>query len=166
MPTTLVGKIVEVLRMSFWSCFSIERSKTSLSIEEILAQIGDSFDDLRKTDGTKYKGDRTKALNGALFSTGIFRHTGSKWAIRQEELSQYQQRFQQKLESRNRKKKVAENGTGHPQKRKYTRRQIKRSAVVKMLNAASERLRKSSRDQNSVMFKNPFQVCEGDGVDI
>ena len=56
---------------------------------------------------------------------------------------------------------MAENGTGHPQKRKYTRRQIKRSAVVKMLNAASERLRKSSRDQNSVMFKNPFQGLTG-----
>lgn len=42
-------------------------------MEEIQEQINDSFDGLRKTDGTKYRGDKTKAINGALYSTGIFR---------------------------------------------------------------------------------------------
>lgn len=99
-------------------------------------------------------------MNGALFSTGIFRHTGSKWTLRQDELVQYQQRFQQRVETRGRRRKLAESGGEPAPKRKYTRRQIKRSTVVKMLKAASERLRMSSRDQNMVMFKNPFQVGE------
>ena len=165
MTTTLVGKIVEVLRGDIDVVSSVERSKTPLSFEEILAQIGDGFDELRKTAGTKYKGDRTKALNGALFSTGIFRHTGSKWTLRQDELLQYQQRFQQRAETRGRRRKLTENGGEPAPKRKYTRRQIKRSTVVKMLRAASERLRMSSRDQNMVMFKNPFQVGERESAE-
>lgn len=32
------------------------------------------FEKLRKKDGTKYKGNMTKAITGALSSTGIFKH--------------------------------------------------------------------------------------------
>ena len=51
-------------------------------MEDILTSIGDSFDKLRKADGTKYKGDRTKAVNGALYSTGVFRRVNDKWSLR------------------------------------------------------------------------------------
>lgn len=72
-------------------------------MEVISDRIGDVFDNLRKADGTKYKGDKTKAINGALYSTGIFRKVGDGWVIRPEECAAYEQRMKQKLQSRGKK---------------------------------------------------------------
>lgn len=75
-------------------------------MEDILTSIGDSFDKLRKADGTKYKGDRTKAVNGALYSTGVFRRVDDKWALRPAEYQVYENRMRQKLEHRGKKKRL------------------------------------------------------------
>ncbi len=143
-------------------------------MEEIQEQINDSFDGLRKTDGTKYRGDKTKAINGALYSTGIFRRVNEKWVIKPLECEQYERRMLQKLETRGKRRKavVVENGdTGEEVyvKRKYTRRQVKRSVILKMLKSTSDRLRVSSNEHSAVYFKNPFQVglgaeCEAQGL--
>ncbi|KAK8823881.1 hypothetical protein WA538_001169, partial [Blastocystis sp. DL] len=155
LDNTLVGRIVEVLRSS----------KEPLSMEDILTSIGDSFDKLRKADGTKYKGDRTKAVNGALYSTGVFRRVNDKWSLRPAEYQVYESRMRQKLEHRGKKRRISE-GTGEAgdrpvTKRKYTRKMLKRGTVVRMLKSLSSRLRTSTREQNVVFFKNPFQGLTG-----
>lgn len=137
--------------------------------EEILSKIGDNFGELRKSDGTKYKGDHNKALNGALYSTGIFHHDNDHWTIRQNEIESYERKMRLKLESKGKRKRTSNEkwrnwflvdggvDEGYA-KRKYTRRHIKRGAIVKMLKDTSERLRMNNKETNSVYFKNPFQV--------
>ena len=141
----------------------LESAKRPLRMEEIQEQINDSFEGLRKTDGTKYRGDKTKAINGALYSTGIFRRVNEKWVIKPLECEQYERRMLQKLETRGKRRKavVAENDPNGEEvyvKRKYTRRQVKRSVILKMLKNTSDRLRVSSNEHSAVYFKNPFQV--------
>ena len=123
-------------------------------MDEIQEQIGDSFEGLRKTDGTKYRGDKTKAINGALYSTGIFRRVNEKWTIKPVECEQYERRMLQKLETKGRKKKGTqesmENGEETYVKRKYTKRQVKRSVIVKLLKSTSDRLRMSSSEHSGV----------------
>ena len=46
--------------------------KMPLSIDELVLHLTPIFSDLRKMDGTRYKGNIVKAINGALSSTGIF----------------------------------------------------------------------------------------------
>ena len=75
-------------------------------MEAISERIGDVFENLRKADGTKYKGDKNKAINGALYSTGIFRKVGDGWVIRPEECAAYEQRMKQKLQTRGKKSRV------------------------------------------------------------
>ena len=95
-----------------WMCFvrvptninSVENAKEPLHMDEILNRIGDSFDNLRKADGTKYKGDRSKAVSGALYSTGIFRRINEKWVLRPAEYQVYERRMRRKLEHRTRTK--------------------------------------------------------------
>ena len=43
-----------------------------MSSDEIVTRVSPIVSDLRKMDGTKYKGNVIKAVNGALSSTGIF----------------------------------------------------------------------------------------------
>ena len=43
-----------------------------MSIDELVIHLTPIFPDLRKMDGTRYKGNIVKAVNGALSSTGIF----------------------------------------------------------------------------------------------
>ena len=75
--------------------------------EEIQAKIGSSFESLRKSDGTKYKGDRGKALNGALYSTGIFHRENDQWSIRESELESYERKMRLRLESKGKRKRMS-----------------------------------------------------------
>lgn len=50
----------------------IDEVKRPVAIEEIITRVTPVFSHLRKMDGTKYKGNIVKAVNGALSSTGIF----------------------------------------------------------------------------------------------
>lgn len=77
-----------------------------LTVDDILRKIGESFNELRKTDGTKYKGDRRKALNGALHSTGIFQHEEDAWSIRDEEIGNYERKTRLKMEARSKRKRT------------------------------------------------------------
>ena len=43
-----------------------------MSIDEIIARVTPVISELRKMDGTRYKGNIVKAVTGALSSTGIF----------------------------------------------------------------------------------------------
>lgn len=51
----------------------IAKCKRPLSIDEIIAEVTPVFSELRKMDGTRYKGNIVKAVTGALSSTGIFK---------------------------------------------------------------------------------------------
>lgn len=69
---TLVGCITNMIRTSsLLSLFSGE-NKCPMSSDEIVTRVTPIVSDLRKMDGTKYKGNVIKAVNGALSSTGIF----------------------------------------------------------------------------------------------
>ena len=82
-----------------------------------MEEIGDSFDDLRKADGTKYKGDKMKAINGALYSTGIFRHVNDKWVLRPADCELYERHKRQKLETRGKRRRTTGKATGRKQPR-------------------------------------------------
>lgn len=43
-----------------------------MALDDIVTRVSPVFTELRKMDGTKYKGNIIKAVNGALSSTGIF----------------------------------------------------------------------------------------------
>lgn len=87
-----------------------------MMLEEIVTRITPFFSELRKMDGTRYKGNILKAVNGALSSTGIFMrldvrshcHSDAqnmKWVIREDELEAYEQRAQKKLETKGKRKR-------------------------------------------------------------
>ena len=46
-----------------------------MTLEDIVININPGFTELRKMDGTRYKGNISKAITGALSSTGIFKRT-------------------------------------------------------------------------------------------
>lgn len=46
-----------------------------VAVSECADYIQSCYDTLRKSDGNKYKGDSTKAIYGALHSTGVFKRT-------------------------------------------------------------------------------------------
>lgn len=133
-------------------------------------KIGSSFDALRKSDGTKYKGDRGKALNGALYSTGIFHRENDQWSIRESELETYERKMRLRLESKGKRKRMGksikqnEYGIGDDpsddgSKRRYSKKHIKKSTVVKMLKDVTDKLRRSNNPEvTNSCFKNPFQV--------
>lgn len=107
LDNTLVGKIIEILRNPSILFSSIGQEGRPLSRDEIQRKIGEDFNDLRKSDGTKYKGDRLKALNGALYSTGIFHREGDLWSIREEEIESYERKTRIKLETKGKRKRVS-----------------------------------------------------------
>ena len=88
-------------------------------IDEIVTRITPVFSELRKMDGTRYKGNILKAVNGALSSTGIFLRLdvlmrvgcelqNLKWMIREEELEIYEERAQKKLKAKGKRKRERE----------------------------------------------------------
>ena len=58
--------------------------KMPLSIDELVLHLTPIFSDLRKMDGTRYKGNIVKAINGALSSTGIFQRLEVRFAAESE----------------------------------------------------------------------------------
>lgn len=100
---------MEVLRIPVFDLLEIGREGRPLRREEIQSKIGDGFNQLRKSDGTKYKGDRLKALNGALYSTGIFHKENDLWSVRPAELESYERKTRLKLETRGRRKRQSSN---------------------------------------------------------
>ena len=70
---TLVGRIAQLMRISlFPPNQQLGEEKRPLSLDEIINHTAPVFSELRKADGTRYKGNTLKAINGALSSTGIF----------------------------------------------------------------------------------------------
>ena len=65
--------------------------KMPMSIDELVLHLTPIFPDLRKMDGTRYKGNIVKAVNGALSSTGIFQRL--------------EVRTQKKIDSRSKRKR-------------------------------------------------------------
>lgn len=59
------------------------------------------YDELRKPDGTKYKGTLEKAVNGALYSTGVFtKNNDGTWLISEMAILEYEGRLQKKFEQK------------------------------------------------------------------
>lgn len=174
LDNTLVGKIIEVLRKMHSIDVTIGQERRPLSRDEIHQKISNCFNDLRKSDGTKYKGDRVKALNGALYSTGIFHKENDLWSIREEEIESYERKTRIKLENKGKRKRLGmdfvmdsevastqPDGEDQPyQKRKYVRKQVKKSTIVKLLKDTSEQLRMRDPATHEIYFKNPFQVMK------
>ena len=77
---TLVGCIAQLMSrinhlLSSRICLSVEDFKRPMTLEDIVININPGFTELRKMDGTRYKGNISKAITGALSSTGIFKRT-------------------------------------------------------------------------------------------
>ncbi|KAK8815665.1 hypothetical protein WA538_004790 [Blastocystis sp. DL] len=145
---TLVGSIASFIKME----------KMPMSIDELVLHLTPIFPDLRKMDGTRYKGNIVKAVNGALSSTGIFqRLENGKWVLNEEEYDQYEQRTQKKIDSRSKRKR---NGDSHADdekaKRKYAKRRDRRQTIISLLETISDYQRRSNAERNAIYFKNPF----------
>ncbi len=51
-----------------------------VSIVQCTEALRDVFSELKKPDGSAYKGTLERAIHGALWSTGVFRKTGVRVA--------------------------------------------------------------------------------------
>ncbi|KAK8799505.1 hypothetical protein WA158_006054 [Blastocystis sp. Blastoise] len=156
MQNTLVGRLADFMR----------QMARPVTIEECIHAIGDSFSELRKADGTKYKGDHFKAINGALFSTGIFRrHEDNRWVLRPEEIHAYEQRMQQKFEDKLKRKASSDDSSSYPvpqsKKRRCTPKKTKKDAILHMVNHLVD-VYKQDPDTNANYLKNPFKGITGD----
>lgn len=140
--------------------------------------ISPSISSLRKMDGTRYKGNTVKAINGALSSTGIFHRLevrlgfeldskDGSWILNEKEFSLYEQRARKKIESKYKRKRgtflsvslsVVEEATEEKSKRKYSKRRDRKQAIISILNQISEIQRQANPERNSIYFENPFSV--------
>lgn len=150
-------------------------------IDEIVTRITPVFSELRKMDGTRYKGNILKAVNGALSSTGIFLRLdvlmrvgcelqNLKWMIREEELEIYEERAQKKLKAKGKRKRessgviaverVGASGAEEekPAKRKYAKRRDRKQAIITMLSSISDMQHSQNIERNMIYSQNPFEV--------
>ncbi|KAK8831876.1 hypothetical protein WA577_001931 [Blastocystis sp. JDR] len=152
---TLVGRISKLLR----------DEKRPMMLEEIVTRITPFFSELRKMDGTRYKGNILKAVNGALSSTGIFmRLDNMKWVIREDELEAYEQRAQKKLETKGKRKRDVPAGNTEeekPAKRRYTKRRDRKQAIIAMLTSISDLQHAQNLERNAIYSQNPFENLTG-----
>ncbi|KAK8811568.1 hypothetical protein WA158_003302 [Blastocystis sp. Blastoise] len=161
---TLVGRLADFMSIYMYYLFALflinviyRQMDRPVTLEECINAIGDNFTELRKADGTKYKGDHFKAINGALFSTGVFKRT---------DIDAYEERMQKKFEERCRKRKSAPEEPipmhmSQPKKRKYTCRRNKRESIIHMLQNITDNYRQQPQNNQSYL-KNPFKGLTGD----
>ena len=150
-------------------------------IDEIVTRITPLFSDLRKMDGTRYKGNILKAVNGALSSTGIFLRLdvmvcmtyemqNLKWMVREDELEVYEERAQKKLKGKGKRKRESDRRKGvecigasgaeeeKPTKRKYAKRRDRKQAIITMLSSISDMQHSQNVERNRIYAQNPFEV--------
>ncbi len=185
---TLVGRISKLLRTFIPSQLRLGDEKRPMMLEEIVTRITPFFSELRKMDGTRYKGNILKAVNGALSSTGIFMRLdvrshwhsdvqNMKWVIREDELEAYEQRAQKKLETKGKRKRegdvhcpalrvVPAGNTEEekPAKRRYTKRRDRKQAIIAMLTSISDLQHAQNLERNAIYSQNPFEVGMAEGV--
>ena len=93
---TMVGKLAHFMR-----------SMGPMTVDQCTHELRNHYDELRKPDGTKYKGSLEKAINGTLYSTGVFeRHDNKRWTIKESSLASYEDRVQKKFEVKSKKRKT------------------------------------------------------------
>jgi hypothetical protein len=93
---TMVGRISSLMK----------RNGPMTLVECSCAMTG-HYSELRKPDGTKYKGSLEKAVNGALYSTGVFvrDQMNGRWAISEAAIRDYEGRLRRKFEQSAKKRK-------------------------------------------------------------
>lgn len=180
---TLVGRIAKMLRPISCLCLWLGEEKHPMLIDEIVTRITPVFSELRKMDGTRYKGNILKAVNGALSSTGIFLRLdvrmrvrcelqNLKWMIREEELEIYEERAQKKLKAKGKRKRERESSgviavecvgasgaeEEKPAKRKYAKRRDRKQAIITMLSSISDMQHSQNIERNMIYSQNPFEV--------
>ncbi|KAJ8902819.1 hypothetical protein NDN08_006139 [Rhodosorus marinus] len=149
--------------------------------EELCAEVGKVYGELRKPDGTRYTGNLERAVRGSLCSTGMFEKLeDGTWTLREEQTQAYEERLaaraaKQEAEKNNKRRRRAESakteeveGDGtERRKRKYVRKNLsarmkrseKREAILEMLRTFSENLRKDP--SWSSCYSNPFKSFKG-----
>jgi hypothetical protein len=71
LSNTLVGQLATHIR-----------SKGPTVLEVLVQEVTKKFEVLRKPDGSKYRGSIPKAVQGALFSAGVFKkETDGSWSV-------------------------------------------------------------------------------------
>eukprot|EP00743_Colponemidia_sp_Colp-15_P002330 GILK01002526.1.p1 GENE.GILK01002526.1~~GILK01002526.1.p1 ORF type:complete len:288 (-),score=59.73 GILK01002526.1:190-1053(-) len=158
---TLPGFLIKYIRDQGRAC----------SEDEMFSAAGQIFEDLRKPDGTKYKGDIAKSVKGSLYANGLFnRNEDGTWSVKEEEARAYENKVMEKMQKRMqekkgktpRKRRPQLGEDGQPIKRKYRKRGTvpkKQEAVLNMLELFSQHL-KTEPDWASC-FANPFKGCKG-----
>eukprot|EP01029_Cantina_marsupialis_P000794 TRINITY_DN10598_c0_g1_i1.p1 TRINITY_DN10598_c0_g1~~TRINITY_DN10598_c0_g1_i1.p1 ORF type:complete len:340 (-),score=92.61 TRINITY_DN10598_c0_g1_i1:135-1154(-) len=166
---TMVGKLAQAMR-----------EHGELSLQECYDAVEHCFHELRKPDGTKYKGAKTKVVQGTLYSTGVFQNSKltNKWSIKEPEMTEYEKRLEEKFERKSRKRRTHKNDEekplpfsepiNAPQLMSFTsslsdleRKESVARAFMRILEVY-----KRSPDVRDVFENNPFEDLVGDeGVD-
>jgi hypothetical protein len=95
MENTIVGKVCSYMR-----------ARGPMTMSECVEALDNHYEELRKPDGTKYKGTLEKAINGALSSTGVFQKgDDNRWIMKETEVQLYEERVIKKFEQKSKKRK-------------------------------------------------------------
>ena len=84
---TLPGYLIKLLRIS-----------SKMNFKKLLEEVSKIYDTLRKSDGTKYEADKTKAIKGSLTSSEMFINIGNnQWSLNDELAKIYETKTAQKI---------------------------------------------------------------------
>lgn len=148
-----------------------------VSLLQCTEALRDVFPELKKPDGTRYKGSLERAIHGALWSTGVFRKNEHElWTLKDDDANDYERKLTSKFQERSKKRKNLSSAAKSTfslmkkQRRKYTRKSGKRGDIVRLLATFSQGHKEAAdraamADAGNVppelqaLFKNPFKVC-------
>lgn len=141
------------------------------------------FSELRKADGTRYKGNTLKAINGALSSTGIFvklevsavERYDAEWAMDRERLAPGNLRAANPEEDGLQGEEEAELWAMErefhadappieeekPAKRKFSKKKDRRQRIINILAGLSDVYKTQPMERRAAYFSNPFMVKIG-----
>ena len=84
---TLPGYLVKLLRINL-----------KMNFKNLLEEVSKIYDTLRKSDGTKYEADKTKAIKGSLTSSEMFINIGNnQWSLNDELAKIYETKTAHKI---------------------------------------------------------------------
>eukprot|EP00743_Colponemidia_sp_Colp-15_P004414 GILK01004760.1.p1 GENE.GILK01004760.1~~GILK01004760.1.p1 ORF type:complete len:346 (-),score=46.27 GILK01004760.1:295-1260(-) len=148
------------------------RGKGTATEEEMFQEVIKVYDDLRKPDGTRYKGTIEKSIRGSLYANNLFeRAEDGTWKVKEPESSLYERQVGERMMKRQRekfdqlqhrgqrKRRIGDEGQALVARPRKQRKSTKKQAIIEMLDNFSKHL--MGEADWKVCFNNPFKGFKG-----
>jgi len=163
--------LIENTLPGFLICFLHKNNNVPAPENFLFSLVSKQFSELRKPDGSKYKGNITKVFKSTLSSSGIFaKNEDGKWSYKEKEAVEYVLRVTEKLLTKKieKEKKIAvmadDNDTRSTNTNKKTTKKIKKKLddanykIAKVYGILDDLLNKYKDDKDfGKDMKNPFK---------